>query len=262
MEYRNGNLISSTERGPSASGSSGIFNLNSHLVYKNVGKWPGSFVTNGLILKLDAGDPASYSGSGATWTDLSSSGNDATMPLQNGPTYSSANSGYFTFDGTDDYAATSGSQTLSSATFVGWIYRNGSQSSSGLIYGRAGGLNSNGVTFLGTTNNLGYTWHSEPNTYTYNSGLTPPDQQWCMFAVAISSSSADFYLYQSSGLTTASNSVSHGSTTVGNLNVGRDDYSGGRHFNGRIAAAYVYNRALTSSELQLNFDANKGRYGL
>ena len=261
MHYWNGNLITSTEREPSVNEGSGIFNLNSHLIYKNANKWPGSIVTNGLILHLDAGNTASYSGVGSTWTDLSGSGNDAT--IQNGATYSSANQGYFTFDGVDDYAGTSGSQALSSATFAGWLYRDGSQpDGAGIIYGRAGGQNTNGVSFYSTTNNLGYTWNSVQNTYTFNSGLTPPDQAWCMFAVTVSSSSATFYLYQSSGLTTATNNVTHGSNTVGNLQIARDDYSTTRYMKGRIAAAYLYNRALSSSELQVNFDATKSRYGL
>ena len=34
----------------------------------------GSIVSSGLALYLDAGDAASYSGSGTTWTDLSGSG--------------------------------------------------------------------------------------------------------------------------------------------------------------------------------------------
>tara|TARA_R100000278_G_scaffold1628_2_gene3242 strand:- start:402 stop:1187 length:786 start_codon:yes stop_codon:yes gene_type:complete len=261
MRYWNRNLITSTEREPSSSEASGIFNLNSHLIYKNADKWPTlGLVTNGLILHLDAGNSASYSGSGTTWTDLSSSSNNAT--LRNGPTYSSANQGYFTFDGTNDYADVSGSQTLASATFAGWLYRDGSQGNyDGIVFGRAGGQNVNGVMFFGTTNNLGYTWNAQANTYLYNSGLTIPNQEWCMFAVSISSSSANFYLYQSSGLTTATNSVSHTSNTVGNLDVGRDSDSS-RYMKGSIAAVYLYNRALTSSEIQRNFDANKDRYGL
>ena len=44
---------------------------------------PASIVTTGLVLSLDAGNPASYPGSGTTWTDTIGS-----MPftLVNGPT--------------------------------------------------------------------------------------------------------------------------------------------------------------------------------
>ena len=61
-----------------------------------------SVVTSGLVLALDAGNTKSYPGSGATWTDLSGNGNTGT--LQNSPTYSSANSGYFTLNGSTQYA--------------------------------------------------------------------------------------------------------------------------------------------------------------
>ena len=64
-----------------------------------------TIVTNGLVLHLDAGNPASYPGSGTTWTDLSGNGNDGT--LVNGVGYDSANGGSLVFDGVNDYAYTS-----------------------------------------------------------------------------------------------------------------------------------------------------------
>ena len=59
-----------------------------------------SIITNGLILNLDATDPASYPGTGTTWTDLSGGGHNVT--LINGPSYNSANGGYLQFDGIND----------------------------------------------------------------------------------------------------------------------------------------------------------------
>jgi hypothetical protein len=59
-----------------------------------------SIATNGLVLCLDAANRKSYPGSGTTWTDLSGNGNNGT--LTNGPTYSSANGGSLSFDGTND----------------------------------------------------------------------------------------------------------------------------------------------------------------
>ena len=38
-----------------------------------------SIVTDGLIFNLDAGNPASYSGTGSTWYDLSGNGRNATF---------------------------------------------------------------------------------------------------------------------------------------------------------------------------------------
>ena len=40
---------------------------------------PPSLVTAGLVLDLDAGNVASYAGTGTTWTDLSGKGNNGTL---------------------------------------------------------------------------------------------------------------------------------------------------------------------------------------
>jgi hypothetical protein len=60
--------------------------------------------TNGLVLYLDAANPASYSGTGTTWADLSGFGNSGT--LVDGPSYDHSNGGTIVFDGLDDYVST------------------------------------------------------------------------------------------------------------------------------------------------------------
>lgn len=48
-----------------------------------------------------------------------------------------------------------------------------------------------------------------------------------------------------------------------NLQIGRWGYAGySRHFNGYIYSAALYNRALTAAEIQQNFQAHRGRYGI
>lgn len=59
--------------------------------------------TSGLLLNLDAGNPASYSGSGSTWNDISGAGRNCTFPA--GITYTSAGqSSYFSLPGNSDSA--------------------------------------------------------------------------------------------------------------------------------------------------------------
>ena len=59
-------------------------------------------ISANLVQHLDAGDSSSYSGSGSTWSDLTSNGVDGT--LMNSPTYSSTEGGgSFFFDGTSEY---------------------------------------------------------------------------------------------------------------------------------------------------------------
>ena len=60
-----------------------------------------SIATDALILCLDAANKRSYPGTGATWTDRSTNGNNGT--LVNSPSFSAENGGRIVFDGTDDY---------------------------------------------------------------------------------------------------------------------------------------------------------------
>ena len=215
-------------------------------------------VTAGLVLNLDAGDAASYPGSGTAWTDLSGNGRNGT--LTGGPTYSSADGGSIVFDGTNDFVQCSGSLTATAATFVIWMRRNGPQDDfDGIIYSRS--ANATGLSFFGTTNKISYTWNNAVNTYTWDSGLTVPDLTWCMIAVSVTSTAATAYLCQSGGITSATNTVSHTSTVLDDVKLAQDDL-GGRFFNGRIATAMIYDRALSADEISQNFNALRSRYGL
>ena len=217
-----------------------------------------SINSNGALLYLDAGNSASYPGSGTAWTDLS--GNSRNGTLTGGPTYTSADGGAIVFDGSDDFVQCSGSLTVTAATFVIWLRRNGPQDDyDGIMYSRS--AVATGISFLGTTNKLSYTWNNAVNTYTWDSGLTIPDLTWCMIAVSVTSTSATAYLCQSSGITSATNIVSHTSTVLDDIKLAQDD-QGARFFNGRIATAMIYNRALSAGEITQNFNALRGRYGL
>lgn len=217
-----------------------------------------SIVTNGLVLSLDAADKNSYIGSGTVWNDLS--GNNNSGSLVNTPTFNSGNGGYLTFNGTTQYASVAGSNTLTSATFIMWLQRSGTQIAyTGTLYSRS--TNVTGMGFFSNGTNLGYTWNGNVNTYDWNSGLIIPDGSWVMCAISVSSTSAIAYLGQSSGITTATNSVSHASTTLDALLVGRDSFST-RYFKGNIANAQLYNRTLSSTEITQNYNAQKSRFGL
>ena len=214
-------------------------------------------VTTGLQLYLDAGQAASYPGTGTTWTDLSGNGRDGT--LTNGPTYSSADGGSIVFDGTNDFVQCSGSVTATAATFVAWIRRNGTQGSyDGILFSR--GSSVTGMQFQ-SSNQLSYMWNGAVNTYTWQSGLTIPDLTWCMVAVSVTSTAATAYLCQSSGITSAINTVSHTSTTLNDIKIGQEDF-GGRFFNGSIAIAQLYNIALSAEQVSQNFRADRARFGL
>jgi hypothetical protein len=207
-------------------------------------------------LYLDAGNVSSYPGSGTTWTDLSGNGRDGT--LTNGPIYSIAGGGSIMFDGTNDFVQCTGSVTATAATFVTWIRRNGTQSAyDGILFSR--GTSVTGMNFQ-SSNQLAYTWNNAINTYTWNSGLTVPDLTWCMVAVSVTSTSATAYLCESSGITSATNTVSHTSTTLDDIKISQDDF-GGRIFTGNIAIAKLYDTALSAGQISQLFNADKARFG-
>lgn len=263
--YWNRNLISSTERLPTSSATSGIYDLVSQKVYKQADLWPAAVppvVTQGVEVFLDAGDSSSYGGTGTTWSDLSGNNNDGTLTNMDAANYSGSDGGsdgsYFTFDGSNEYVDVSGSETLTAATFLVWCYKDGNQgNNTGLIFSRS----SYATGLMFASNQVGYTWNSASNTYNWTSGLWTPNYEWYMHAVTVTSTSATAYLFTNSSTTSATNSVSHSSATMDTINVGRDSSSVGRYFDGRISVAMVYSRALSSTELTQNFNAFKGRYG-
>jgi hypothetical protein len=208
------------------------------------------------VLYLDAGNASSYPGSGTTWTDLSGNGRDGT--LTNGPTYSAADGGSIVFDGTNDFVQCTGSVTATEATFIAWIRRNGTQGQyDGVLFSR--GTSVTGMQFQ-SSNQLGYIWNNAVNTYNWNSGLTVPDLTWCMVAVSVTSTSATAYLCQSGGITSATNTVSHTSTTLDDIKIGQEDF-GSRYFGGNIAIARLYDTALSAGQISQLFDADKARFG-
>ena len=165
-------------------------------------------VTDGLVLYLDAANPNSYASGSTSWNDISRGGNNGT--LFNGPTFNAGNGGSILFDGIDDFIQCTGSLTVTSATFVSWIKRNGNQvTTAGILFSR--GTNTTGMNFL-SSNQLGYHWNDSVPTYIWASGLIIPDLTWCMIAVSVISTSATAYLCQASGITTSTNTTSHASS--------------------------------------------------
>jgi hypothetical protein len=179
--------------------------------------------------------------------------------LSSGPTYSSANSGSLIFDGANDAISCTGTTTVTSATFLCWIRRNGNQGTyDGIIFSR--GTSVTGMAFY-DSNQLGYTWNNTVSTYNWASGLTIPDLTWCMVAVSVTSTSATAYLCQSAGITTATNTVSHTSTVLDDIKIGFDEVFS-RYFSGNIAIAQLYNTALSAEEISQKFEEDRTRFGL
>jgi hypothetical protein len=82
-----------------------------------------------------------------------------------------------------------------------------------------------------------------------------------MIAVSVTSSAATAYLCQASGITTATNTVSHGSSLLNDIKLAVDD-AAARYFNGNIAIAQLYNTALSAEDISQNFEVDRARFGV
>ena len=224
-----------------------------------------NIVTDKLVLYLDAANTQSYSGSGTTWTDLSSKGNNAT--LVNTPTFSSNNKGYFDFNGSNEAAQIADSEdfTFGSAdndfTLDFWGYMDalpGSGSEYGMMDQRG----------FSSDNGVAINWKNDGGTmrvmFTLGGvgSLTPPAtlpaEQW-IYCACGRRSGVFFVNINGTDISTFANSNTiNNSTNV--FYIGRSFFSS-RYLNGRIALARVYNnRSLSETEVKQNYNALKGRY--
>lgn len=209
-------------------------------------------VMDGLVLCLDAGNPKSYPGSGTAWNDLSGRSNNCT--LTNGPTYSSSNGGYFSFDGTNDYVYTPVNIDANPVTLSAWFRASVVTGNRGIL------LNDNGGWDKGfEISNSAFAIHVGNNLV--STGVTATANRWYYGILVYNTSSMTFYLDGVSVWTGGASVASTGST----LEIGRAFFSGGagsRFFNGFISNIMVYNRAITAVEVAQNFNALRGRYGI
>lgn len=215
-------------------------------------------VTDGLVLALDAGNRKSYPGSGTTWTDLSGRGNNGT--LTNGPTYSSSNGGSIVFDGVDDYVSTGlvlPSPSTTPTTFDLVFRFNNTNSYRGLI--GASGYQASGfsIGFMGQTS----------IRMTYNASGLAYEPSWTYDSSVVSQGTFVFdgrniTAYRNSSVIstyTASFDVVASSSGIG---IGNNFQGGWGVSQSNVYCARVYNRALTAAEIQQNFNATRGRYGI
>lgn len=219
-----------------------------------------SIVTTGLVLCLDAANIKSYPGTGTTWSDLSTNNNNGT--LVNGPTYSSLNLGGINFDGIDDYISfVSNPVVTNQITVEVWVKLNSTTSTNGWICGREGSYrflySSNGFGWIcATTNNAWYT----TGTAISISG-TPVNNFYQIVGVYNGSNNL---LYVNSVLQNTGSAISGNILTNGTYNL-MNDTSGDVNIDwgkGIIYSHRIYNVALTAAQVQQNFNALRGRFGI
>ena len=222
-------------------------------------------VTSGLVMHLDAGNSASYPGSGTAWTDLSGSGNNAT--LTNGPTYSSSNGGSIVFDGVNDAVLLNNATTFGSPADISiniWVrYTDFIATANGRALFRGSSLSENvGFAVYQATDAPYNRVKSYVNLGTGLTVLNSTSQlspnQWYFVTLTYNSSVLSLYI---NGVLDASIAGSGGISWPSPARSPQFGEMFGTYFSGRIAQMTFYNRALTAAEVLENYNALRPRFG-
>lgn len=209
-----------------------------------------------LRLFIDAGNSASYSGSGTTVTDLIGTQNGT---LINGVGYSASNSGYFTFNGTNQYIDLSNNTTIrptSERTISGWFYIN---SGVGMLYSD-GNLNANldTVSFWQDSANF-YTVIGNSSTSQTKTSAKLTNATWVYVTLRFNGSTIELY-FNDVLQYSISQTVTPTNTSTIPAKIGT--YNGTGYFlNGRCSMLKIFNEYRSTSDMTSDFNLYKTRYG-
>lgn len=220
-----------------------------------------SIVMNGLVLALDAGNIKSYPGSGTTWTDLSGNGINASGTASNisstgaisGAPWSTSSTSILN---TDFHSIFFMLKMNSSGTFPEGYTGSWEKIFS---YNAGGSDRSPGVWRYPSERRIH--WRYDPSNsgidFSSNSGGTQFHlNTWHHVGVTKNGSSALAYV---NGINVNSATVSN-PKTAGNAPVIINEYYPNPLNN--VNCVMIYNRVLTASEIQQNFNATRGRFGV
>ncbi|HEY3861831.1 MAG TPA: chitobiase/beta-hexosaminidase C-terminal domain-containing protein [Verrucomicrobiae bacterium] len=138
-------------------------------------------------------------------------------------------------------------------TITAWIYPIGTPADyCGLVFCRPNG----DASGLGFTSNgqLGYTWNgNNQDTWSWMSGIVPPQSQWSFVALVVSPGGAVVYLCNNNGVSTATNAIPHTAEAFNDVTLiggdSADNGNGGRTFNGQMDEVAIFNTALTPQQV-------------
>ena len=205
-----------------------------------------NIVTDGLVLHLDAGNTSSYPGTGTIWSDLTSNDNDGT--LINGPVYNSSNGGTISFDGVNDYVDTGTINFGQIYTLNIWVKLDDLNSRIWI-----GGVNTTEY-HMNFHNGRLYSRLSNSRHYFDTQIIT---NQWYNLTLVRNNTSVDCYK-NGSFISNSTNSIYNKDFILYRIGCSPGGFFG----NGNMSITSFYNKVLTEQEIQQNYNATKGRFGL
>jgi len=229
---------------------------------------------SGMVFYYDPGNSSSYNGTGTVLSDLSGNGNDAT--INGGPSYTSGDGGYFTFDGVDDYILSPNIYDGSNEnhTLEIWVYidaineciwSDNGQSLPNTSYHFAGSQTVPIGPFQQIITGL---WNGTTITRVIN-GSGSPLSGWYQIVRVYNGTTLTPYLNGVGGTsdTLSFDSPFNDGLTDWYLAFGHEDtttYSSttANFFSGRYGVIRYYNTALNATQILQNYNADKTKYGL
>ena len=215
-----------------------------------------NIVTDGLVLNLDAGLVSSYPKNGTKWVDLS--GNNNHVQIFNGPTFTELNGGSLLFDGTDDFADLPYDSSMDNGklTLSVWIksdFTVGPRSRHYIF----DGVGHRSAIFVDEPNTLSFFVRTSSGFKQINYvNSIISSNTWLNIVGTYNGQSVDLYV---NGSLVSSESYSGdvlSSTTPGRL---MDYVSGTYETEGYVSSFMMYDRGLTSEEVQQNYYAGLQR---
>jgi len=237
-------------------------------------EFTGAPVVDGnLKCWLDAGQTASYPGTGTTWSDLSSNNNTGTLTSSPGfdnPTGSitfngsgSSSGNTITFSGT----VTGASLGLYQNSFTVGAWVNNNITTTGASSAPVGGgiFSIDGSAVAGGQYAIFNRWGNIWVDF-YGEGQNGPavsSNTWYYIAHTYNYTTKQSILYQNGVAVNTSTRTQDLVVSVGSTSPKIGVYGlGGSWWNGKISSVHVYNRALTADEVAQNFNALRRRYNI
>lgn len=220
-------------------------------------------VTDGLIIAVDPSNPKSYvSGS----TVVRSLTNNYNGSLTNGTFYSANNGGVFNFDGVNDLINFGTGNTffpLASFTIDLWFQSKGTVTTTGTVPGLFGftyGVRS----YFPSANAIYYAVSSGSTMYDITVTVPSIRDAGLWFNASFQATPTNTYLYINGSLVGSRSTPWIGTTIwpTADWHLGHDLNNAYQYFTGSMASYKMYNRALSVAEVQQNYNALKGRFGL
>lgn len=219
-----------------------------------INEYKKNFITNGLVLNLDAGNSLSYPGTGNTWADLSGNMNNGTL---NNVTFD-ANTNSLVLNGTSSRIGfLNGITSGNYLTYEAWVNRAGSDG----VIANSNDWSTGYVHFQFFNNRLQFALSGESDQY---SSFVFNQNTWYHVATVYSRIDKTISFYVNGTLTNVGNYATPPSIANQRFNIGAWESPSNtfsRFFSGKIAQFRSYNIALNSTQVLDNYNASKAKFG-